>query len=98
MVAHYFIDADSGCFFVAIGRLSYAFFNMGKKEPNICPYCREEVAQGAVVCRHCRSTIKPLKNKKKIPFLLSKFMLGLYSGAILIILLNIVCNKWFGGD
>jgi predicted nucleic acid-binding Zn ribbon protein len=65
------------------------------KKTLTCPYCKEEIAPGAVICKHCGSSLKlPAKNKKR-SFWLDTYMLGVYSGVILMVLLVILYNKIF---
>jgi predicted nucleic acid-binding Zn ribbon protein len=67
------------------------------KEKEKCPYCREEIAPGAVICKHCRSIINaPLKKKKKTPFWYGSYMLGVYSGIIFSGILIYIFFKIFG--
>jgi len=60
-----------------------------------CPFCREEIIPGALICKHCGSPLKMPKAKKKRSFWLDTYMLGVYSGVILMILLVILYNKIF---
>ena len=60
-----------------------------------CPYCMEEIVPGAIICRHCGSPLKLPKKKKKAPFWRSSFMLGLYTGIIVMVLLTVLYNKVF---
>jgi predicted nucleic acid-binding Zn ribbon protein len=45
-----------------------------------CPFCKEEIAPGAVICKHCHSILKMPSQQKKAPSWRSKFMLGFYCG------------------
>ncbi|MCP4706722.1 MAG: hypothetical protein GY865_19160 [candidate division Zixibacteria bacterium] len=60
-----------------------------------CPFCKEEIARGAIVCKHCGSKIQILKSKRKKPFWRSSFMFGFYCGIILMILLIYLYNYGF---
>jgi predicted amidophosphoribosyltransferase len=60
-----------------------------------CPYCREEIIPGALICKHCGSQLKMPKKKNKRSFWMDTYMLGVYSGVILMILLVILYNKIF---
>lgn len=74
--------------------VNFAFMkNVGKL--SLCPYCKEEIALGAVLCKHCGSPLKLSKKKRKVPFWRSAYMLGLYSGIVLIVLLIILYNTLF---
>ena len=55
----------------------------------------EEIAPGAIVCKHCGSKITVLKKKKKSPFWRGNFMLGFYCGIIVMIFLIYLYNKIF---
>ena len=55
----------------------------------------EEIVPGAIICRHCGSPLKLPKKKKKAPFWRSSFMLGLYTGIIVMVLLTVLYNKVF---
>ncbi|MCX6827082.1 MAG: hypothetical protein NTV06_07455 [candidate division Zixibacteria bacterium] len=58
-----------------------------------CPFCREEILSGAMVCKHCHSIIKlPLK-KKKGPLWRSSYLLGFYSGIIFMAALIYIYTK-----
>jgi predicted amidophosphoribosyltransferase len=69
----------------------------GTKERDKCPYCKEDIAGGAVVCKHCHSIINvpPPKKKKKAPFWRNMFMLGFYSGIVVSALLIYFYSKIF---
>jgi len=55
----------------------------GVKDKEKCPFCKEEIAPGAVICKHCHSILSaPPKKKKKVPFWYSTFMLGVYTGIV----------------
>ena len=60
-----------------------------------CPYCLEEITPGALICKHCGSPIRIPGKKRKIPFWRGTFMLGLYSGIMLMVLLIILYNRIF---
>lgn len=52
------------------------------KKKEKCPYCKEEIAPGALVCKHCRSIIKLPSQQKKVPAWRNKFLLGFYCGIL----------------
>jgi len=58
-----------------------------------CPYCMEEIAPGAIICKHCHTPLKLPQRKKKAPLWRCSYMLGVYSGIALAILLFILYNK-----
>jgi len=60
-----------------------------------CPFCKEEIQKGAIVCKHCGSKIQILKKQKKKPRGRSSFMLGFYCGILLMILLVYLYNRTF---
>ena len=59
-----------------------------------CPYCSEEIAPGALVCKHCHAPLMK-KQKPKPPFWRGQFMLGVYSGIFFMILMIYIFNKAF---
>jgi len=67
--------------------------NNDKLPPARCPFCREEIARGAIVCKHCGSKIQILKKAKKPPFWRNNFMLGFYCGILFMILMIYFYNK-----
>jgi len=62
---------------------------------SICPVCKEEIARGAVLCKHCGTLLKVPKKSKRVPFWRSQYMLGVYSGVILMVLLIVAWNRLF---
>ncbi|HDL03253.1 MAG TPA: zinc ribbon domain-containing protein [candidate division Zixibacteria bacterium] len=62
---------------------------------SVCPYCKEEIAPGAVLCKHCGSPLKMIKKKKSAPFWRSQYMLGIYTGIIFMVLMIYLYNKIF---
>jgi predicted amidophosphoribosyltransferase len=60
-----------------------------------CPYCMEEIAPGALICKHCGSHLKTPKRKKKTPFWRNTYMLGVYSGVVFMILMIYLYNRVF---
>jgi len=60
-----------------------------------CPYCLETINPGAVICRHCGSSLKIHKRKKKIPRWRTQYMLGLYSGVAIMVVLIYLFNRIF---
>jgi len=48
----------------------------------VCPFCKELIPKGAMVCSHCHSMVKIPPHKKKRPFVLNNFMLGVYAATI----------------
>jgi predicted amidophosphoribosyltransferase len=60
-----------------------------------CPFCREEITPGAIICKHCGSPLKYPKQMKKAPFWRGTFMLGVYSGIAFMVLLIILYSKIF---
>jgi len=60
-----------------------------------CPYCMEEIAPGALICKHCGSHLKAPKKKKIVPFWRNTFMLGFYCGVVFMILMIYLYNKVF---
>jgi len=65
------------------------------RKKTLCPYCREEIQPGALVCRHCHSPLNIPKKRKPVPFWRNTYMLGVYSGIALMILLIILYSKIF---
>lgn len=68
---------------------------VGVSKKNVCPYCREEIAPGAVICKHCRTPLKLSKKKKARSFWVGNYMLGFYSGTAFVILLIILYYRFF---
>jgi hypothetical protein len=58
---------------------------VGSKER--CPFCKEEIAPGALICKHCHSIIKLPPPKKKVPTWRNKFLLGFYAGILFMALM-----------
>ena len=61
----------------------------------MCPYCNEEIAPGAVLCKHCGSPLKMIKKKKRVPLCRSNYMLGVYTGVLFMVLMIYLYNKIF---
>ncbi|MBN2226329.1 MAG: hypothetical protein JW763_03095 [candidate division Zixibacteria bacterium] len=59
-----------------------------------CPYCREDIAPGALVCKHCGMPLVK-KPKPKPPFWRSQYMLGVYSGVAFMILMIYFYSRLF---
>ena len=66
---------------------------LNKKE--ICPFCKEEITPGALVCKHCHSIIKLPPQQKKVPAWRNKFLLGFYTGVIFMGVLIYLYTKIF---
>jgi len=62
---------------------------------SLCPYCREEIAPGALICKHCGSPLKKPTKKSRKSFWLNQYMLGVYTGVIFMILMIILYHKIF---
>ena len=62
-------------------------FVKNQKSTEKCPFCREEIAPGALICKHCHSIIKLPAKKKNVPTWRNSFMLGFYCGIIFMLIL-----------
>nr|MBN2277137.1 hypothetical protein [candidate division Zixibacteria bacterium] len=62
---------------------------------SICPYCKEQITPGALLCKHCGTPLKFPKPKKKVPFWRTAYMLGVYSGIGFMLLMIYLWNKIF---
>lgn len=47
-----------------------------------CPFCRELVTKGALRCPHCHADLRIPKKRRKRPFVVGPFMLGVYAATI----------------
>jgi predicted amidophosphoribosyltransferase len=67
------------------------------KTTTTCPYCKESIAEGASICKHCHSDLAALKKKKPSIFArYNTFKYGFFTGAItLIVLFLLVYFKFF---
>ncbi|UCD16597.1 MAG: hypothetical protein JSV44_09040 [Candidatus Zixiibacteriota bacterium] len=59
-----------------------------------CPYCREEIVTGALLCKHCGMPLVK-RQRKKPPFWRSPYMLGAYSGVAFMILMIYLYSRIF---
>ena len=58
-----------------------------------CPFCKELVAKGAVRCRHCQADLKLPKKRRRRPFFLHSFMLGMYAATIFWLIIHHYLSK-----
>ncbi len=47
-----------------------------------CPFCKELITKGAARCPHCHSNLVIPRRRKKRPFVVGNFMLGIYVATI----------------
>jgi len=66
------------------------------KDKSKCPYCMEEIAPGAMVCKHCHAILKKPEVKKKRPWWMTNFALGFFSGVLFMGLLIYLYIRIFG--
>ncbi|UCG60952.1 MAG: hypothetical protein JSV52_11560 [Candidatus Zixiibacteriota bacterium] len=60
-----------------------------------CPYCREEIAEGAIRCKHCHADLSDLKKKESVWAKYNCFRTGFLVGILFTIVLSIILYLHF---
>lgn len=70
------------------------------KETTRCPYCKEQIAEGAVRCKHCHADLVKREEKKGSRFTkLNTFRTGFLCGiAFSIVIAVLAYFQFFYGD
>ncbi len=65
------------------------------KEDQKCPYCKESIAAGATICKHCHSELKAVKSKKSVFAKYNNFRAGFLSGILFTLVVIILAYLQF---
>jgi len=70
------------------------------KETTRCPYCKEQIAEGAVRCKHCHADLVKHEEKKLSRFArVNTFRIGFLCGiAFTIIIAVLAYFQFFSGE
>ncbi len=60
-----------------------------------CPYCREEIAYGAIRCKHCHADLSELKKKDSIWAKYNCFRTGFLCGVLFALIVSVVVYLHF---
>ncbi len=62
-----------------------------------CPFCKEQILEGAIKCKHCHSELKALEKEEPGFFSrLNTFRNGFIAGVVFMLVLVILAWKHFG--
>ncbi len=60
-----------------------AYISENARKVATCPFCKELLTRGATRCPHCHENLFVPPKRKKRPFWLNNFFLGVYTGSAL---------------
>jgi len=60
-----------------------------------CPFCKEPIAKGAALCKHCQSLLPPPKTKNKFTKQINTFRTGFLAGILFSIIIFYLAYQHF---